>query len=131
MQTTPSLLKKLTVSASLALFVAAAALAPSTVLAGGNGSTYYDTLRLNKISTEKDLGAVKAGDLVVRSCSSCNAITAVKMPKSTKGNYELLSPKCEYCGANTVSVRAIAIVSNSATSGFSNFTGAFIIASQA
>jgi hypothetical protein len=47
---------------------------------------------------------VKAGDLVVRSCSSCNAITAVKMPKSTKGNYELLSPKCEYCGANTVSV---------------------------
>ena len=54
--------------------------------------------------TEKDLGAVKAGDLVVRSCSSCNAITAVKMPKSTKGNYELLSPKCEYCGANTVSV---------------------------
>ena len=104
MQTSSSLFKKFIVSGSLALTLGAAVFIPSTASAGGNVSSYYETYRLNKISSEKDLAAMKSGDLIVRSCSSCNTVTAVKVPKSFKGNYEVLSPKCEYCGASTVSV---------------------------
>jgi hypothetical protein len=94
MQSTSFVSKTLRLASTAALVIAGFTLALQAVHAGGNFSQHESYLQLQKISTPKEFDALKEGDLVVRSCPGCHAVT---LHPVTKGNYKLLDAKCESC----------------------------------